>query len=493
VINSTAGTVSTLTLNTTAGTVVYEGVIGASGPCPSAGGLSVVKEGGGAQIFKKGALWYWNTGLPGTNFINADISVNAGAIGFSGTDVLGPTNRITVSAGGALIATNKAVLAALMADPRVTLDPASGVGVYDGWDVTAADPTRPFYYSGTVTNSTDNTATFPNGLSFASGLIHINLEGAAGDATFGPVSAPLYLNGTTLKNFNTSPILAAARTITINAGGAAFTAGWVKNLTVLSKLTGAGAFNVNCDSGFVVLSNAGNDYAGDTTVATLWAGSSGTTGKLKLGASEVIPHGAGKGSLVLNAGATLDLNGFNETVNGLSSAAATALVTNSSLNAATLTVGANAATSSYAGRLGGAVSLVKTGAGTVTLAAYCGHTGTTVAEAGTLSLGAACTLTNSTVEVKGGATLAFADGDAFGGAGSATELLADAQARLAIPAGVEVTVFHFAIGGQFKKAGVWGPSGSGADFVNDALFATEGGTLRVLETGPQRGTFLRLK
>lgn len=496
VVNSAAGTTGTLTLNTVGGTAVYEGVIGASGPCPSAGGLNVVKEGGGAQLFKKGSLWYWNTGVPGTNFINADITVNAGAVGFSGTDVLGPTNRITVSAGGALIATNKAVLAALMADPRVTLDPASGVGVYDGWDVTAADLTRPFYYSGTATNTTDNTATFLNGVSFAAGIIHINREGAAGDATFGPVAAPLYLNGTTLKNFNTSPILAAARTITINAGGAAFTAGWVKNLTVLSKLTGAGALNVNCDSGFVILSNAGNDYAGDTTIATLWAGSSGATGKLKLGASEVIPHGAGKGNVVLNAGATLDLNGFSETVNGLSSVAATALVTNSSLTASTLTVGANDATSSYAGRLGGAVSLVKTGAGTLTLAAPCGHTGPTTVSAGTLALGGACTIASAAVEVRRGATLSFVDGDAFGGASSVSELFvgeegatAGAQGRLSIPAGVEVTVLHFAIDGRFKKAGTWGATGSGAAFADDAIFAG-GGTLRVLETGPQRGTVL---
>jgi autotransporter-associated beta strand protein len=360
--------------------------------------------------------------------------------------------------------------------------------------VTAADPARLFYYSGSATLSADNTAALPNGVAFAGGLLSITRDGTLGDTVFGLVTAPVYLNGTSLKNSDNHPILAADRTITINAGGAALTAGWVKTLTVNSRLTGAGGLNINYDTGWVILGNIANDYAGDTTIATQWAGASGaTSARLRLGAAEVLPHGAGKGSLVLNANATLDLSGFSETVNGLVSVTASALITNASINAAVLRVGANNASSSYAGRTGGAFRFIKSGTGTVTLGAYCGHTGATVVEAGTLSLGAACLLTNSIVEVKNSATLAIASGGVFGGAGSTNELLADTQARLAIPARVEATVFHFAIGGQFKKAGVWGPTGSGADFVNDALFEAEGGTLRVLETGPQRGTFLRLK
>ena len=59
--------------------------------------------------------------------------------------------------------------------------------------------------------------------------------------------------------------------------------------------------------GTLVLTNTANDYTGGTTV---------TAGTLKLGASGVIPDGAGKGNVSLSG--TLELNGFSETINGLS-------------------------------------------------------------------------------------------------------------------------------------------------------------------------------
>ncbi len=68
----------------------------------------------------------------------------------------------------------------------------------------------------------------------------------------------------------------------------------------------------------MILSNTANDWGGQTTIL----GRSGGNSTLRLGASEVVPHGAGKGNLVFSADgpATLDMQGFSETVNGLSSA-----------------------------------------------------------------------------------------------------------------------------------------------------------------------------
>jgi autotransporter-associated beta strand protein len=213
----------------------------------------------------------------------------------------------------------------------------------------------------------------------------------------------------------------------------------------------------------------------------------------------VLPHGAGKGDLILLAGATLDMAGFSETVNGLSSEAADAQIINSSINPSVLTVGANSATGSYSGTISGDITLIKSGTGQQTLTAPCSYTGNTVVDEGILSLDSGCTLASETVEVHRDAVLVIADGDVFGGTNSVTRLFAgvDAstqgdQARIEIAAGVDVTVLHFGINGVFKPAGTWGAAGSGAQFVDDEIFTGEG-VLSVLETGPARGTVLLLR
>ena len=284
----------------------------------------------------------------------------------------------------------------------------------------------------------------------------------------------------------------------VKAGGAVIDCngcniGIANNL--LDASGGAGGGLAKYGAGVLTLSGT-NTYCGDTAVNAP-EGVSGT-GLLKLGASEVIPHGTGKGNLLLNAGATVDLNGFSETVNGLSSSAANALVTNSSATASVLCVGENAASSRYAGGIGGKISLIKTGAGTWTLAAPCSYTGATEVADGALALESACTLRSKTVSVRRGASLSLAAADVFGGAGSQTKLFVGkevgrlgAQGRIIIPAGVEVNVLLFAVDGWFKKAGTWGATGSGATFVDDSVFAGQG-ILRVSETGRNHGTVVAI-
>lgn len=89
----------------------------------------------------------------------------------------------------------------------------------------------------------------------------------------------------------------------------------INNLRVSGVISGAGGLIKGAgrtdENNTLILGNTGNSYAGDTVV---------TKGTLKLGASEVIPHGAGKGNLTVQAGTTLDLGGFRETVNQLSGA-----------------------------------------------------------------------------------------------------------------------------------------------------------------------------
>ena len=85
------------------------------------------------------------------------------------------------------------------------------------------------------------------------------------------------------------------------------------NLRVSGPITGPGGLTKGGDrpdeANTLILANTTNDYAGNTLI---------TKGTVKLGASEVIPHGAGKGGLTVNTNTTLDLGGFSETINSLS-------------------------------------------------------------------------------------------------------------------------------------------------------------------------------
>lgn len=135
-------------------------------------------------------------------------------------------------------------------------------------------------------------------------------------------------------------------------------------------------------------------------------------GVLRLGAAEVIPHGPGKGSVTINSPGLLDLNGFSETVNGLSGSGT---VDNLADDPVTLTVGANNASSIFRGIIqntAGTVNLVKIGTNAIMLSGPNTFTGTAAVRAGTLRLGQPAALaTVSAIRVDGGAALSLeADG-----------------------------------------------------------------------------------
>jgi autotransporter-associated beta strand protein len=121
-----------------------------------------------------------------------------------------------------------------------------------------------------------------------------------------------------------------------------------------------------------------NDYAGYTSIETY--------NTLVLGAHEQVPHGAGKGDVYVYG--KLNLNGFNETINGLY---CYGLV---DCSGGTLTVGDNNANVYFGGTVTnsmGPLTLVKTGTGQMTLAgkslASLGTSSTIVVSNGTLSVG----------------------------------------------------------------------------------------------------------
>ena len=223
------------------------------------------------------------------------------------------------------------------------------------------------------------------------------VTGAAGGAF------DIYSNG---YNVNlTGNITANATASFINGGGS----GNFRAFNVTGQITGAGGVSVGSTSGWamqLILGNTStttpNSYQGNTTVT----GGGLDAATLQLAASNQIPAGS---TVVLNnssGGAILDLEGFSDTINGLSGAGT---VQNSGA-LSTLTLAASNATSVYTGGIQNAINLTKTGTGMQTLSGANTYTGTTTITAGTLALGNNLALQDSPLYTRGGGSLALNSG-----------------------------------------------------------------------------------
>ena len=168
--------------------------------------------------------------------------------------------------------------------------------------------------------------------------------------------------------------------------------------THASTIGGTGGTLRKTGDGTVILSGA-NTYQGATSIqaGTLQAGSTSA-----FGSNSAV-------TLANVAGATLNLNGFNNSIGSLAGGGAAG--GNVILGAATLTTGGNNTSTSYAGIISGAGALTKTGSGTQTLTGANTYTGATTVSAGTLSVGNGGTtglISNaSPISVAGGATMAW--------------------------------------------------------------------------------------
>ena len=177
--------------------------------------------------------------------------------------------------------------------------------------------------------------------------------------------------------------------------------------TYSGDITGTGGLTIldyTENQNFKFILSGSNSYSGGTTVGNssravaLLAGS--TTGLSSNSAFNVTTN------------ATLKLNGNNNTIASLTGAGA---VENDNASAATLTAG-DASDTTFSGALqdgagGGALSLIKTGAGTLILEDAQTYTGTTTVNAGTLQLlgtSGSINLT-STYQINNGSTLYLND------------------------------------------------------------------------------------
>jgi autotransporter-associated beta strand protein len=146
-------------------------------------------------------------------------------------------------------------------------------------------------------------------------------------------------------------------------------------------------------AGSLTISNTGSTYSNDTVIEA---------GTLILGTNNVIPDGTNRGLAVVNG--TLDLAGYNETINGLSGNGIVDTTTADKTNILTINALTN---STFAGNirnsgLNSVLSVTKTGTNVITLAGLSTYSGYTSNDNGALRVGANQALGTGRILMYGG-------------------------------------------------------------------------------------------
>ena len=171
----------------------------------------------------------------------------------------------------------------------------------------------------------------------------------------------------------------------ISSGATLEFGGGTHTLSSTAGISGAG--NVLVSAGTVQLAG-NNNYSGTTSITggvVQAAGDFGDVGELAVSVS---------------AGATLDLNNFNQTVGSIAGAGSV------TLGSATLTAGGDGTSTAMSGVISGGGSVIKSGAGTLTLSGPNAFTGGARVNSGTLRAGSNSALGASAATVAGGSLLA---------------------------------------------------------------------------------------
>ena len=252
--------------------------------------------------------------------------------------------------------------------------------------------------SGTLTLSGINN--YYGGTTINAGTLAVSTDTNLGDAsgggiTFGGAGGTLQIAAPQ----GQSPIsFSSGRTVTLNAGGTVDTEG--NTVTLSGAISGAGGLS-KIGAGTLTLAGT-NTYTGGTTISAGVLQAANTTAAF-----------SSASAFNVASGATLDLNGVNETVGSLTGAGT---VTNSATGAAILTVGSNNtsptdnASTTFGGTLSdgaGTLGLTKEGSGTLTLSAANGYSGPTTVSTGVLQAAntTAAFSSASAFSVASGATL----------------------------------------------------------------------------------------
>ena len=223
---------------------------------------------------------------------------------------------------------------------------------------------------GTGEQTLTATNTYTGATTITGGKLIISADSGIGTGPTSATAGHLTLNGGTLET-TASFTLDSDRGIALGAshGTIEVTTG---PLTYGGIVAGSGNL-IKAGAGTLLLSGV-NTYTGDTTVSA---------GILQAGSTTAF----GSNSAVTVTG-TLELDGYSNSIGSLAGAGT---VENASATAATLTIGGDNTSTTFSGVLqdgagGGALSLTKTGTGTLTSSGTNTYTGDTTVSTGTLDL-----------------------------------------------------------------------------------------------------------
>jgi fibronectin-binding autotransporter adhesin len=363
VTNSATGT-STLTVGNGNGTGTFNGVI---------------QDGGAGRVV---ALTKTGTGtltLVGDSNYSGVTTISGGAIAITHANALGSTaGNTTIAATGATNGPRLLISGTINSPENITLTGTTEVGSYEGAII-----------------NTGNTNTLSGNITLAgTGGLKIRASGGTlnltGNITQTGTSHQFVLQpnaGTAVINVSNPLAINGAQLLLVGSNGSAGA------LVTLSGVSGSGI--------------------GATTLGQQVTLRLGVTDALNTGANLTISYG---GTTTGEDRATLDLRGFNQTVNALvgnvgtgasPSANSSRLITNGVAGTSILTVGNGGASGTFRGQINsgaGNIQLIKTGTGNQTLMDQNSFTAGTRIDNGTLTLGHATnTLADTgTIHVNGG-------------------------------------------------------------------------------------------
>jgi autotransporter-associated beta strand protein len=358
--------------------------------------------------------------LSGSNTYTGATNVNAGSLVLGNAGALSASSSLAMANGTSLSLTTPSTVNALSFAGTGTLN----FDFTDGAKTLTVSTTNGLTNSGTAGSITVNiTGTAPAAGTYALVDYSGTLQGAGGYSAYTLGSVPAGKNYELNDSGSAVELVVTSNYTWTGAAGSEWSTAaiagsknWSKDGGAIDYANDLGAIFDSTATSFIVdisgtnvspLSVAFNSGSytlqGTHTIAGPGSVTVASGATLKLGSSNKLPDGAGAGNVAING--TLDLNGYSDTVNGLTGSGSvdnTAATTTS-----TLTVGANAG-STFSGSLkntGGTLALSKSGNTDVILTGSNSYNGATTINQGRLFINSTNAFSpNTEVTVNNGAS-----------------------------------------------------------------------------------------